>query len=67
MSTTVHLYSDTGMRFECDDDDIDPTIWIRDRARGISVSLSFTCEDRAKLRAVLAEADESEASKGGEA
>lgn len=58
MKRRIHLYSDTDV-IECDTEPFltgeAPTIWIR--ADKSAVSLTFSRDDRAKLRAALDAAD----------
>lgn len=56
MSTTVHMFSENGLSFECCDNE--PTIWIRSNRTRHTVSLDMIgADDRAALRAALDAAD----------
>lgn len=63
MATTVHVFGeDRHVEIECNDDE--PTVWIRDRTGGTTISLSLTPQQREQLRQALNAADRLEALPG---
>jgi len=67
MSATIHMYSEDGVSFDCDDDSAEPSVWIRSRRKSITVSIKLSYTDRHKLIDQLLAADDVANAHGGEA